>query len=369
MSVLGKLLAGSFISLFLAFSCKHDPGNNQADPGEDVSKTEVQNLLLSAPENNSTFVTGDEITIRYAFTDSLKQADSVVYRINGKKTGTQPRSVQQISWKTSGELPGVKNITLTAYYPDSAIESRQVKVSLLSDIKPVYYNVNIVATYPHDKTAYTQGLLYENGILYESTGQTGQSTLRKVKPETGEKLKVLNLPPDIFAEGLAKIGNYLYQVTYKNNIAFQYDINTFELVNKFNFPMKEGWGLTYDGEYLLMTDGTEVIYYIDPEYFTEVKQMVVYDDKGPVFNLNELEYINNEIWANVYTTDTIVRIQPSTGKVTGKIVVKKADVLKPEDYHSNLDYLNGIAYDKEKDRVFITGKNWPKLFEIKLVRR
>jgi glutamine cyclotransferase len=368
MSLLNKVFAGSLISLLLSFSCKQESGKKTV-VNQDSAVSEEQSLVLTSPDNNSNFKIGEDVNISYSFKDSARIADSVVFRINGKKIPNSTPLNKPFVWNTKNDLPGVKNITLTAYYPDSAIESRQVKISLLSDIKPQYYNVKIVNTYPHDKTAYTQGLLYEDGILYEGTGQTGQSTLRKVKLETGELIKVLNLPPDIFGEGLASIGNHLYQLTWKSNVAFQYDKNTFELLNKFNFPMKEGWGLTYDGKYLLMTDGTEMIYYLDPEYFTEVKQMAVYDDKGPVLNLNELEIINNEIWANVFTTDTIVKIEPATGKVTGKIIVEKADVLKPEDYHNNLDYLNGIAYDKEKDRIFITGKNWPKLFEIKLVKK
>jgi glutamine cyclotransferase len=366
MSLLNKVFAGSLLSLLLTFSCKQDPGKRSSENTNDAVPQKLS-LELTSPKNNSSFALGNDISINYAFKDSSRIADSVVYRINGKKISKNTKPAQPFIWGTGNELPGVKNITLTAYYNDSTIESRQAKISLLSDIKPQYYTVRVVNTYPHDITAYTQGLLFEDGILYEGTGETGRSSLRKVKLETGERLKVLNLPPDIFGEGLASVGNYLYQLTWKNNVAFQYDKNTFELVNKFNFQMKEGWGLTYDGKHLLMTDGTEVIYYIDPEYFTEVKRMEVYDDKGPVLNLNELEYFNNEIWANVFTTDTIVRIEPRTGKVTGKIIVK--DILKPEDYHTNINFLNGIAYDKEKDRLFITGKNWPKLFEIKLIKK
>lgn len=353
------------MSVVFAFSCKQDPGR-ASDNNSNVIKTASQSMKLDSPAENSLYSIGQEITISYSFNDSNRIADSVIYRLNGKKISKNTNS-QPFTWKTGNELPGIKNVTLTAYYPDSSIESRHVKIKLVSDIKPEIYAVKIVASYPHDVNAYTQGLLFEDGILYESTGQTGQSSLRKVKVETGEKLKVLNLPPDIFGEGLASVGNYLYQLTYKNNIAFQYDKNTFELVNKFNFPMKEGWGLTYDGKNLLMTDGTETIYFIDPEFFTEVKHISVYDDRGPVLNLNELEFINGEIWANIFTTDTIVRIEPTTGKVTGKIAVK--NLLRPEDYHSNIEVLNGIAYDKEKDRIFVTGKYWPKLFEIKLIKK
>lgn len=367
MNFLIKIISGFAFSILLTFSCKQEAGKRSETIPDNIAKPEKHSLTINTPEDNASFVIGKDISIAYSFHDSLRIADSVIYRINGKKVSKQTRLYKPFEWNTQEELPGLKNLSLIAYYPDSNIESRHIKISLLSDIKPQYYNVKVLAEYPHDINAYTQGLLFEDGILYEGTGQTGQSTLRKVNLQTGESIKVLNLPPDIFGEGIASVGQYLYQLTYKNNTAFMYDKASFELVNKFNFPMKEGWGLTYDGKNLLMTDGTEIVYFLDPEYFTEIKHIAVYDDKGPVFNLNELEYIDNEIWANVYTTDTIVRIEPATGKVTGKVIVK--DVLKPEDYHSNIEVLNGIAYDKEKKRLFITGKNWPKLFEIKLIKR
>lgn len=366
MSLLIKLTYGFLFSGFIAFSCKQEAKkpNNQE---EVIIETELQSLTIDSLKDNSSFPVGENIVISYSFKDSAKNADSVVFRINGKRSGKRTAPFEAINWETKNELPGIKNFNLTAFYPDSTIENQQVKISLTSNIIPQQYTYIVIATYPHDIQAYTQGLLYENGFLYEGTGQTGQSTLRKVKLETGERIKILNLPPDIFGEGLASTGKYLYQLTYKNNVAFQYDKETFEIVNRFTYPMKEGWGLTYDGKYLLMTDGSEVIYFLDPEYFTEVKRIEVYDDKGPIKNINELEYINNEIWANVYTTETILRIEPSTGKVTGKIIM--TDLIKQEDYHKNIDYLNGIAYDKENERVFVTGKNWPKLFEIEVVKK
>ncbi|HEX3007480.1 MAG TPA: glutaminyl-peptide cyclotransferase [Bacteroidales bacterium] len=368
MSLFIKLFSGFAFSLLVTFSCKHDAGNSSSDNASNtIAKPANQNFMIKSPAENATFTIGQGISIDYSFKDSLKLADSITFRINGRKLSHQNKPYKPFRWETKEELPGIKSVTLTAYYRDSTVESRHVKISLLSDVKPDLYTVAVVNTYPHDINAYTQGLIFEDGFFYEGTGQTGLSTLRKVHPQTGERLKVLNLPPDIFGEGLASTGKYLYQLTYKTNVAFQYDKATFDLVNKFNFPMKEGWGLTYDGTNLLMTDGTEVVYFLDPEYFTEVRQISVYDDKRPIQNLNELEYIKDEIWANVYTTDTIVRINPQTGKVTGKVVVK--DILKQEDYHPNIDYLNGIAYDKETDRLFITGKNWPKLFEIKLVKQ
>jgi glutaminyl-peptide cyclotransferase len=369
MSFLVKLVSVFFLSLVFPFSCKQEIKNSFAFSDSTLSQTEPEyhNLSINQPKDNTFYKIGEEISLDYSFKDSAKKTDSVIFRVNGKIIAKQTDGVKSFNWRTLGNLPGLRSVTLTAYYQDSTKEIRHMKVTLLSDIIPRIYTYQVVATYPHDKTAYTQGLLYEEGMLYEGTGLSEQSTLRKENLETGERLKVLNLPLDIFGEGIAIAGKYLYQLTYKNNIAFQYDKNTFEVLNKFNYPMTEGWGLTYDGEYLLMTDGTEKIYFMDPEYFTEVKHIEVYDDKGARDNLNELEYINGEIWANVYTTDTIVIIQPNSGKITGKLVLN--NILKPEDYHNNIDYLNGIAYDNEKKRLFVTGKNWPKLFEIKIVKK
>lgn len=351
----------------LSFSCKPDSTKNQNSATEISGKAETQSLIIETPVKDSKYPIGENVVINYSFKDTLKKADSIIFRINGKRADKNSLPEKIFTWETKNDKPGIKNLTVTAFYSDSTIENRQVKINLVSDIKPQLYTYNIVKSYPHDIQAYTQGLIFEDGFLYEGTGQTGQSTLRKVKLETGERVKILNLPPDIFGEGLASTGKYLYQLTYKSNVAFQYDKNTFELVNRFTYPMKEGWGLTFDGKNLIMSDGSEILYFLDPEYFTEIKRIEVYDDNGPINSLNELEFINNEIWANVYTTDTILRIDPLTGKVTGKLIM--SNLLRQEDYHSNIDYFNGIAYDKENDRLFVTGKNWPKLFEIKIVKK
>ncbi|NJO69925.1 MAG: glutaminyl-peptide cyclotransferase, partial [Bacteroidetes bacterium] len=317
MSFVVKIISFFVFSIFFAFSCKQDPGKYSSESDDVLPGSEYKSLTISSPIENSSFKAGDEIGINFSFKDSLKSADSVVYKINGRRVGLQTSPFKRFVWDTKDNLPGIKNLTVTAYYSDSTIENRHIKLILLSDIQPQIFKYQVVSTFPHDKAAYTQGLVFEDGFFYEGTGQIGQSTLRKIKPETGERLKVLNLPPDVFGEGIAIVGDFIYQLTYQSNVAFQYDKHTFELVNKFTYPMQEGWGLTYDGKNLLMTDGSNNIYYLDPDYFTEVKRIEVYDDKRQVDGLNELEYINGEIWANVYTTDTIVVIQPMTGKVTG----------------------------------------------------
>ncbi|MDM8549030.1 glutaminyl-peptide cyclotransferase [Desulfobacterales bacterium HSG2] len=226
------------------------------------------------------------------------------------------------------------------------------------------YTYKIVNTYPHDRNAFTQGLVFEDGVLYESTGLRGRSTLRKVELETGKLFRCCKLPSQFFGEGLAVCGNRLIQLTWQSGTGFVYDKSSFALVGTFKYPT-EGWGLTHDGTRLIMSDGTSSLYFLDPGDFGVTGKIGVYDDRGPVTRINELEYVRGEIYANVWQTDHIVRIDPGTGQVTGRIDLE--GLLSPEDTGGyRVDVLNGIAYDTENDRLFVTGKLWPKLFEIEL---
>lgn len=221
----------------------------------------------------------------------------------------------------------------------------------------------VVHTYPHDRGAFTQGLLYLDGALYESTGLNGRSSLRKVELETGKVLQKVDLPPAYFAEGLAELNGKLYQLTWTNHTAFVYDLKTFKLETNFLY-VYEGWGLTTDGRSLILSDGTDQIRFINPADFSVERTIQVRENGLAEFNLNELEYIKGEIFANVWQTDDILRIDPATGSVLGRI--NFAGLLKPEDRDATTDVLNGIAYDAADDRIFITGKCWPKLFEVRL---
>ncbi|GAB4535354.1 MAG: glutaminyl-peptide cyclotransferase [Anaerolineae bacterium] len=227
------------------------------------------------------------------------------------------------------------------------------------------YTYRIVNTYPHDPAAFTQGLVFEEGgLLYEGTGLRGRSTLRKVELETGKVLKLRRLPPHLFGEGVAVLGDRIYQLTWQAHIGFVYDRESFELLAEFHYPT-EGWGLTHDGQRLIMSDGTSTLHFLDPETIEETGQVQVYDDLGPVVRLNELEYVRGEVYANVWKTDRIARIDPQTGRVTGWIDL--TGLLSQEDRSLPVDVLNGIAYDAQHDRLFVTGKLWPRLFEIELV--
>jgi glutamine cyclotransferase len=235
------------------------------------------------------------------------------------------------------------------------------------------YGYEVVKTYPHDPKAFTQGLLFHDGFLYESTGQEGQSSVRKVEIETGKVVQKFDLPGDNFAEGLALQDDQLFQITWRNHIGRVYDIKDFKLIREFSYQ-GDGWGLASDGTHLFMTDGTHVMRVIDPANFKSVRMMAVMREDGrPLMQMNELEFVKGEIWANVWHSEQpdilgkpnyIARIDPTNGKLLGWI---NLDGISPEDSkRGEENTLNGIAYDTGGDRIFVTGKNWKKLFEIKV---
>ncbi len=264
---------------------------------------------------------------------------------------------------TKGENTGKTGLRLRVFFPNGTSENHSQQITLLSDLVPVNYTYRVVNEYAHDPKAYTQGLQYDDGWLYEGTGNYGTSSLRKVNLETGEVSQIRNLDQSLFGEGITVFGERIFQVTYKSQVGFIYDKSTFEEIQKVYYQNREGWGLTHNGKELIMSYGTNVIYFLDPEMFTINRQIEVYHNEGPAQSLNELEYINGKIWANRYYTDEVVIIDPETGKVEGRINLK--GILKARDRKPNTDVLNGIAWDAERERIFVTGKYWPKLFEIK----
>ena len=227
------------------------------------------------------------------------------------------------------------------------------------------YGYTIVQSYPHDRDAYTQGLQYVDGVLYEGTGLNGRSSIRRVKLETGEVLQRREIAEQYFGEGITVFGDDLFELTWQSNVALVYDRATFAPRRTFRYT-GEGWGLTRDDSSLIMSDGTDAIRFLDPRSFAERRRIRVTALGSPVKELNELEYVKGEIFANVWQTDYIARIDPKTGKVTAWIDLR--NLLSPRD-RVGADVLNGIAYDSAADRLFVTGKLWPRLFEIKLVRK
>ena len=258
----------------------------------------------------------------------------------------------------AGFLPGVavlSLITCGAADPLARDDQRQGSAP--------WFGYTVVHSYPHDRGAFTQGLVYREGVLYEGTGLTGQSSIRRVRLETGEVLQIRRLGDQYFGEGISLVGNRLIQLTWQNEVGFVYDATTFEPAQTFSYE-GEGWGLTYDGKRLIRSDGSPVLRFLDPGTLKETGRVTVRDGGTPVDELNELEMVKGEIFANVYMTDLIARISPTTGNVTGWIDL--SGILPPRE-RAGVDVLNGIAYDEAGDRLFVTGKLWPRLFEIKLV--
>ena len=234
-----------------------------------------------------------------------------------------------------------------------------------SDV-PVY-GYKVVRSYPHDPQAFTQGLVFADGILYEGTGVHGRSSIRKVKLETGEVLQIRTLDARHFGEGIAIWNNALIQLTWQSGVGFVYDKTTFQPTRSFTYA-GEGWGLTHDGSRLVMSDGssTGTLRLLDPQTLRQTGTLTVRNGKAPVAHLNELEFVKGEIYANVWQTDRIARISPKTGQITGWIDL--SGLLTPREA-AGVDVLNGIAYDAANDRLFVTGKLWPKIFEIQVVKR
>jgi len=227
------------------------------------------------------------------------------------------------------------------------------------------FGYQIVHVYPHDPSAFTQGLQYLDGVLYEGTGLLGKSSIRRVALETGKVEQKRDVPAQYFGEGITVWKNVLIELTWQSHVAFVYDRATFEPKRQFSYP-GEGWGLTHDGTNLIMSDGTDELRYLDPVTFAEKRRLKVTAAGAPLRDLNEIEYVKGEIFANIWQTDYVARIAPATGKVTAYIDLRR--LLSPAE-RAQTDVLNGIAYDAARDRLFITGKLWPKLFEIKIVEK
>jgi glutamine cyclotransferase len=350
-------------------SCGNRPAADQKiSPAQTTAAAtdEIPVLIsLISPSNRDEITASQPVSVRIAHAGRTLP-DSVQVWFGGVLTITLQ------SDETTGNIPsqltqqtGIRPLKVMAFSGGKRPQVITVFVTILSDIVPVRYRYSVEKTLPHDNRAYTQGLLYHDGYLYEGTGQEGRSSLRKVEPETGQVVKLHNLESRFFGEGITILGDRIYQLTWKSKVGFVYDLDTFRETGKFYYNT-EGWGLTTMGDRLVMSDGSNKLFILDTSSFAILKTIEVYDNQSMVVNLNELEYINGEIWANIYMTDLIARIDPLTGKITGYIEL--TGLLPGRERRADGDdALNGIAWDEATGRLFVTGKNWPKLFQIKVV--
>lgn len=332
-----------------------------------VLNEEVSSKLIKiiSPEENTGFKLYQPVKVILALEDKKRIPDSVTVYFDGKYV----TSVKSDPWEYSISpvfivTTGRKSLKVTAFKGGKPQNTVTRFMIIYSDLVPKKYGYKVIHTFPHNRDAFTQGLVYDKGVLYEGTGQETGSTLREVALETGKVIRQLNLDDSLFGEGITLYHDRIYQVTWKNKIGFVYNKSDFKLINKIYYQT-EGWGLTNIDDKIVMSDGTNILYFFEPEMFTIVKRIEVYDNEKKVDQLNEIEYINGEIWANIWMTDLIARIDPVSGKVLAYIDLK--GILPKSDRDAETDVLNGIAYDNQGKRIFVTGKRWPKLFEIKVM--
>ncbi len=357
-----------FLLVLWIISCSSRAGNPAKSRNEspDISilnyKTEL--VKMRSPAENAEYKLKDQIMVSLIPADDKQLIDSVKVFFDGRFVTlltTAPWECPVGSSFTG--LTGRRSVKAVAYTKEKS-QSVTRFVIVYSDIVPKRYSYKVINSYPHDSEAFTQGLFYDNGMLYEGTGQETGSSLREVELETGKVLRQHNLDPSLFGEGITLFKDRIYQVTWRNKVGFVYNRSDFRVLNKIYFQT-EGWGLTTMNDRIIMSDGSNVLYFHEPEMFNAASRIEVYDNEKKVDQLNELEYIDGEIWANIWQTDLIARIDPLSGKVNSYIDMSP---LYPEAKRRevNADVLNGIAWDAQGLRIFVTGKRWPKLYEIKI---
>ncbi|MGM0613576.1 MAG: glutaminyl-peptide cyclotransferase [Bacteroidota bacterium] len=361
-----SLISTLVIIPMIFFSCSQPKEKDQDKEKDDAEKKETYKEVSEVvePGHNEKHTIGDEVSISFTYPDSLKSDSAVVYAEGDLKV-RMDKEEKEAEIKTDDLSVGENQIRIEVYLNNGHKETHHRTLKFKSDIQPENYEARIVKTYPHNKGAYTQGLFYEDGFLYEGTGQRGRSSLRKVKLETGEAINAYGLPNQYFGEGITSYKDKIIQLTWTSRTGFVYDKEKFKLINKVRYPT-QGWGLTTDGDKLIMSDGSQNIYFLDPESFSELDRIQVYDHKGSVDNLNELEYIDGKVYANVWQETYIISFDPESGKVLEKIDCSN---LVPDKYKNDKDkVLNGIAYDQENGRIFLTGKHWSKLYHVDFVK-
>jgi glutamine cyclotransferase len=309
------------------------------------------------------FYTSKDILKIGILNPSSKTIDSIIYYINDIKVSTSKGNTG-LDFPFKDQKLGYQNIKALVYFGGDISEATG-RVELVSDIEPKLLKYTVVNTYPHDVKSFTEGLEFYKDTLYESTGQEGASYIRKYDYKTGKTYKQINLDTIYFGEGITFINDKLFQLTYKNKKGFIYNATTLKLEKTFNYEKDiEGWGMTNDGEYIYQTDGTEKIWKVDPTTQKMIDYINVYSGSSKVKAINELELINGKIYTNVWFKDAIAVVNPKNGAVEG--ILNLSDLRKSMNDITKDDVLNGIAYNERNKTIFVTGKNWSKMFEIKV---
>ena len=329
------------------------------------SRKPVTSIQFQPSSKN--FKVGDKITVALKTKVKDGSLEKIELLMNDKTIFSSKNTENSFVIETADLNVGNHFLKVIATKADGQIGENYADFLLLSDVVPVKYGYKVINVFPHDPKHFTQGLEIHEGYMYEGTGQQGQSAIYKKDMKNWTIVKEHKIDDQHFGEGITILNGKLYQLTYQSRIGFIYDVNTFDLLKTWTFKSPEGWGITNDGTYLIMSDGTENLTFIDPQTFKVIKKIQACNNESVIKSLNELEYINGEIWANIWITDKIVRIDPETGKIKGEIDMKGILGSYFKSRNPEEDVLNGIAFDRVKNKIYVTGKLWPKMFEIQLI--
>lgn len=342
-----------FILNFILISC----GSN--------SDKKISDYSLKFNQVKAEYHLGDQLEVSILNPKS-KKIDSVNFYLQDKFISKKPEETN-LKFKLEGEKLGNQKIS-ALIYSEGTTDTLQTSVKIYNDAPPAIYTYKIINTYPHDQGAYTQGLEFLNDTLYESTGQYGSSSLRITNFETGKVLKKIDLDARYFGEGLSILNNKIYQLTWQKGVGFIYNIETLEKIGSFNFNQsKEGWGLCNDGKKFYKSDGTEKIWTLDAQTLAELDYIQPTTNRTISTQLNELEWVEGKIYANTYQKDGVAIINPENGAIEG--IIDFHDLRDNVKQHPKLDVLNGIAYNQNTKRLYVTGKNWDKLFEVEIIKK
>ncbi|MBF0694764.1 MAG: glutaminyl-peptide cyclotransferase [Flavobacterium sp.] len=328
---------------------------------EDKEKAKEDLFAINSELINAQYKPEESINLE-VLNKKGKEIDSIVYYINDKNVGTV-RGAQKLTVSLKDQKFGSQNIKALVFYEGENAEATE-SIEVISDVTPVAYSYTVVNTYPHDMTTFTQGLEFYRDTLIESSGQNGNSYFRKLDYKTGKVYKQVDLSQQYFGEGITVFDNKIYQLTWREKTGFIYNADTGKLIKSFPYDREvEGWGLANDGKTIYKSDGTEKIWTMDPETQKLTDYVNVYSSSNKIKSINELEYIDGKIYGNIWQRDAIAIIDPSTGAVEG--VLNLAE-LRKELKSPTQEVLNGIAYNPKTKTIFVTGKNWDKMFEIKV---
>lgn len=363
-----NVLAGSLLLpvIILTFSCCSTKQTKQEPRRSAKDKKTTENIFtVESPRSYEVITKGQEISIVLSSKKNIIP-DSITATIDGEFIVLTPGSINtEYTCNIDNKPYGRIHIGLNIYYSDSLNEYDIVKVLHLPKDEPKKLSYKVIRSFPHDSEAYTQGLIYKDGVLYESTGQQRRSSIRAINPNTGEVIRKKSLEPQYFGEGIAIVGNEIYMLTYRAQIGFVFDLVTFDLIRKFNLQTREGWGLTLQNDTIIMSDGSANLYFFSPDnYFTLLGQKEICNTRGLVNNINELEYTPDGLYSNVYGQHLIYLIDVKKGIVTHELDLTD---LFPPNVPLDMDHvLNGIAYNEKSNTFYVTGKQWPVMYEISI---